>query len=366
MAIFFDAPVSPDDLTEYVRLIPLDSSLRLQQMFPVRVHEDNRVNILEITKTNRVAKFRAFDGAINVTPRDSGLEKYVPLPALSSAKPPVGEYERLQMLFAQTGGQNVAALERAIYDDADALTREIHNRWELAWGDVLTDGKITTASATENGYVFEADYGVPTGVTTETPGGAQIVTAGTSWVTIATADALADLISWCDVYVANNGEAPANFLTSRRVLRLLQTNAKLIAAVSGTASGRTRITAAEVNDVLASEGLPLPLAPYDSSLVVDNTDTGAATQTRVIADDKVIFLPENLGALGHNAVGISATALEMVRATESDLVFTDAPGIVGIVDKASAPPYREMSFVDAVGMPVLDNAKLLMVADVVP
>jgi Phage major capsid protein E len=366
MAIFFDAPVDPDAITEYVRTVPLNSALRLAQMFPTRVHNDNRVNILEITRTNRVAKFRAFDGAINVTPRDSGLEKYVPLPALSSAKPPIGEYERLQLQFAQTGGQNIQALADAIYNDADALTREVHNRWELAWGDVLTDGKLTTAAATENGYIFEADYGVPSGVTTDTPGGSQLVTAGTSWVTIATADVLADLIAWCDVYVANNGVPPANFLTSRRVLRLMQTNAKIIAAVTGTAAGRTRVTQAEVNDLLASEGLPVPLAPYDSSLVVDNTDTGAATQTRVIADDKVIFLPENMGALGHNAVGISATALELVRSTDSDLTFADAPGIVGVVVKNPEPPFREMPFVDAVGMPVLDNAKLLMVADVVP
>jgi hypothetical protein len=360
MALFFDAPVSPDDVTTFVRNVPVNAALRLAEMFPTKVHDNNKVNFAEIVNTNRVAKFRSFDGAINVSARDTGSEKLVPLPAMSSAKPPVGEYERLQLEFARTAGTNQQALVNAVYNDAENLTREIHNRWELAWGDVLTDGKLTTTAATENGFAFEADYGVPSGVTTATPGGSQLVTAATSWVTIATADALGDLIAWCDVYIANNGAPPANFLSSTRVMRLLQTNAKVIAAVTGTAAGRSRVTMAEVVDLLSSEGLPTPLPPYDSSLSVDDTNT------RVVTDDKIIFLPANLGELGHNAVGISATALELVRSADSDMTFADAPGIVGLVTKNQEPPFREMTFVDSVGMPVLDNARLLMVADVVP
>ena len=48
MAIFFDAPVAPDDLTTFVREVPADSSLALSQMFPTRFVDDNTVDFAEI------------------------------------------------------------------------------------------------------------------------------------------------------------------------------------------------------------------------------------------------------------------------------------------------------------------------------
>lgn len=353
MAIFFDAPVEPDDLTTFVRNVPTNAGLRLSQMFPQRVHEDNTVNFAEIVRTNRTAKFRSFDGRIHVSSRDTGSEKSVKLPPVSSSLS-LGEYERLQLQFARTGGTNQNALAQSIYNDGENLTREIQNRWEQAWGDVLTDGKLTI---NEEGYQSEADYGVPTGVTASTPGGAQIVSAGTAWTTLS-ADALGNLITWVDVYIANNGFAPGSFLTSTRVMRLLQQNEKVVNAISGSAAGRSRVTGTQLEDLLSSEGLPMPLAPYDAQVDIDGTST------RVIADDKIIFLPPNIGDLGHNAVGISATALELVNSNRSDLSFENAAGVVGVVVK-DGPPFRQWTFVDAVGMPVLDNARLLMVADVI-
>lgn len=344
MGIFFDAPVEPDALTTFVRNVPADTGFRLSSLFPTKVHENNTVNFAEIVRTNRTARFRAFDGRIHVSSRDTGSEKLVKLPAISSSLS-VGEYERLQLLFAQTGGTNQAALANAIYNDAENLTREVQARWEQAWGDVLTDGKLTI---NEEGYTSEADYGVP---------GSQIVSAGTAWTTLS-ADALGNFITWCDVYNTNNGFMPGSFQTSQRVMRLLQTNEKIIAAIAGTAAGRSRVKGSEVVDLFSSEGLPTALPPYDTQVDVDGSST------RVVADDKILFFPPNLADLGHNAVGISATALELMNAAQTDLSFEDASGIVGVVIK-EGPPFRQFTFVDAVGMPVLDNAKLLMVADVI-
>jgi hypothetical protein len=85
--------------------------------------------------------------------------------------------------------------------------------------------------------------------------------------------------------------------------------------------------------------------------------------TRVIPADRVLFVPPNVEDLGYTAWGVSATALELVNSSHVDLSFSQAPGIVGVVIK-EGPPFREYTFVDAVGMPVLANPKLLMVADV--
>jgi hypothetical protein len=236
MGIFFDAPVEPDALTTYVRNVPADTGFRLTDLFPTRVHPNNTVDTAEITRTNRTARFRAFDGRLHVSSRDTGSIKQFKLPAVSSSLS-MGEYERLQLLFAQTGGTNQAAIANAVYNDATNLTREVQARIEQAWGDVLTDGKLTID---EEGYITEADYGVP---------GSQIVSAGTAYTTIATATALADFITWCDTYNTNNGFLPGYFQTSLRVMRLLQQNAQIINAIAGAAATRSRVTNQEVADL---------------------------------------------------------------------------------------------------------------------
>lgn len=344
MSIFFDAPVEPDALTTFVREVPFGTDLALSRMFPTRLYQTNTVDFAEIVRTNRTARYRSFDGRLHVSERDTGSEKRVKLAPLSSSLS-MGEYERLQLEFARAGGTNQAALANAVYNDAENLTREVHNRLEQAWGDTLTDGKLTIS---ENGYAGEADYGVPAN---------HLVAPATAWSTIATATVLTDLLAWSDTYKATTGQAPATMETSNRVQRLMQRNAEVIAAVAGTNTGRTRVTQAELNDLLASEGLPTIRPTYETSVDVDGTPT------RVIPDDRVLFLPADLASLGHTAMGLSATALELVNSNQSDLSFEQSPGIVGVVIK-SGPPFRQFTYVDAVGQPVLTNARFLLIADV--
>lgn len=343
MAILFDAPVSPDALTAFVREVPTPSALGLSALFPRRFLDTNTVDFAEIVRTNRTARFRSFDGRIHVSERDTGSEKRVKLLPLSSSLS-MGEYERLQLEFARTSGTNQQALANAVYNDATNLTREVQNRLEQAWGDVVTDGKLTI---NENGYQGEADFGVPSN---------HKVTAGTAWTTLS-ATALTMLVTWSDVYVATNGFRPASMQTSQRVTRLLQQNNEIVAAIAGTSSGRTRVNLTELNDLLSSEGLPTLRAPYDTQVDVDGTST------RVVEDDKLLFLPPNIEDLGYTAFGISATALELVDSNQADLSFEEAAGIVGVVEKAG-PPYRQFTFVDAVAMPILADARKLLIADV--
>lgn len=342
--IFFDAPVSPDDLTIFVREVPVSASLALSQLFPVRTVDDNEVDFAEIVHTNRTARFRSYDGRIHVSKRDTGSESKVKLPPLSSSLN-LGEYERLQMQFARTGGTNTRALEAAIYNDAQNLVGEIRNRIEQAWGDVLTDGKL---SINENGLITEANFGVPA---------AQIVApAGALWSDIVNAVPLTNMNTWNDLAIAA-GFRPGAIRTSQRIIRLLTRNTEIINAIKGAAATVSRVTLVELNSLLSDEGLPQIAEPYDGNVDIDGVTT------RVIADDKVLFTPANIGDLGYTAYGMTATALELVNANESDLSFEDAPGIVGVVIK-TGPPFRQTTFVDAVGMPVLADAKKLLIADV--
>jgi hypothetical protein len=344
MAVWYDAPVPPDALTEFIRNIPQNPSLELLNSFPREDTDDNTIDFAEIVRTNRAAKYRAYDGRIHVSKRDVGETKRVKLLPLGTSVSE-GEYERLQREFARTGGTFGAALERAIYNDAENLTREVQNRLELAWGDVLTDGILTV---NENGLNnFEADFGVPS---------THKVTAATAWTNIA-APALDNLVAWNDVYIDTNGGPAGAIRTSQRVIRLMQTNTQIVDAVHGSTAGKTRVTLSELNDLLSDYNIPPVIAPYDGKIEVDDV------LTRVIPDDRLLFTPANLGDLGHTAFGVSATALELVQSNKADLSFEESPGLVGMVIK-EGPPFRSFTFVDGVAMPILTNAKRLFIADV--
>jgi hypothetical protein len=158
MAIVFDGPVTPDQLTVFTRNVPSPQEFSLTDLLPDRYFDRNTIDIAEITRTNRTARFRAFDGRLHVSERDAGIIKQVKLPPLSTSLS-TGELERLQLEFARGSGSSTEAITTAAYNDAQNLTREIQARMEQARGDVLTDGKFTLAG--EGGLYMEADYGVP-------------------------------------------------------------------------------------------------------------------------------------------------------------------------------------------------------------
>lgn len=345
MAIVFDGPVTPEALTVFVREVPTPADQVLNTLLPDKYFTNNTIDFAEYTRTNRTARFRAYDGRLHVSKRDTSITKQVKLPPLSSSVS-MGELERLQLEFTRTSGTNNALIVDAIYNDATNLTREIQARMEQARGDVLVDGKFTLAG--EGGLTMEADYGVPAN---------HIVAPGILWSSTGTATIIANVSAWVDVYVATNGFAPGGMVVSRRILNYMLQNAELrtlAASLSGTPG---LITRPALDAALAAYSLPPITLVYDTVVDVDNTST------RVIPDDRVIFHPPNVSDLGYTAWGVSATSLELVNSAEADLSFSEAPGIVGVVVK-DGPPFREWTFVDAVGMPVLANPKLLMVADV--
>jgi hypothetical protein len=342
MALVFDGPVSPDALTAFVREVPTPADQVLNQLLPDRVLNRNTIDLSELTRTNRTAKFRAFDARLHVSQRDITLTKQAKLLPLSSSIS-VGELERLQLEFARLGGTNTAALVDAIYDDGANLTREIYARMELARGDVLTDGRFTLAG--EGNLTMEADFGVPAN---------HIVAPAVLWSTVATADIIGDLNAWVNVYVATNGSRPTGMVVSTRVMNYMLQNAAIRTLSASLAGTPGLITRPALDAALAAFGLPPVALVYDSMVDVD----GVAT--KVLPDDRVILFGPDIG---YTAWGVTATALELLNAAQTDLTFQSAPGVVGVVIK-EGPPFRQFTFVDAVGMPVLENPRRLLIADV--
>lgn len=343
--IVYDAPVSPDALSSFVREIPARRDLTFMNLFNTVLQDGNTFDWSEVTRRNRTARFRAFDGSVHVSDRDGGSDARVALPPLSSSLAQ-GEYERLQIEFAKTGGTREQALVRAIYNDGEQLTREVQNRLEQAIGQVLATAKLTID---ENGLQSEADFGAAE---------ATIVTAATAWTNTATAPVLDNLIAWRDALTDKGVGAPVAMFGARANLRLMLRNKQIIDAAVGSTSGKTRVTADEFWSLMDSEGLPGRWIDADGQVDVD----GVAT--RVYPADRIGFLPQDPAELLQVRMGVSATALEMVGSEHSDMEFEDAPGIVGVVDKGAGVPYRQTAYVDAVGMPILIDARQLMSAKV--
>ena len=345
--ILFDAPVPPDTLTRYIeKYVPRPAENQLTGLVNVNYVADDKVRWGTITRKNRMAKYRAFDGNIARAQRDSAADQWVPLAPFSNSQV-TGEYETLQKEFARMQGGNKAVLADAIYNDADALTVSMWNRVEKALGSTVATGKF---AVNENRTMYEADYALPAG---------NKITAATPWSNAATAPAADDMRNLRSAYLASAGVAPGRIITSELVISSLLRNAQIVAEALGTTSGRTRITRAELNAWLASENLPSLVTEVEG--VMYNDETGS--DERVLPQDLLIMTPANLGDALEFTFGLSASALKLVNSNRTDLTFGDRARITGMVIE-DGPPFREFVYVDAVGIPVLTAPQRIVVADV--
>lgn len=337
-------------LTGFVREVPYPANLRLNQYLPDRYVGDIEAAMDQVERTNRAAQFRAWDSETPISRRDQFTRSRVKLPPLG-VKLPIGEYERLMLERARTGGDNRDAYIEAIYNDAEQLTREIYNRMELARGDALTDGVFRIAD--ENGLKgLEADFGLPN---------THLVAAATPWSNTGSATPLTNLGTWMELYQEDaQGELPGLALTSRKVvnnLLLSQEIRDLFYRGDAVSGGPNLLTPAQLNTVLTAYGYP-PFVTYDTKL-----EKADGTQERVIPDDKVIFLPSDPSSLGFTAWGVTAESLELAGGQNPGLLFSELSGLVGVVLK-EGDPLRVWTKVGAVGMPIITNPKRLLVADV--
>jgi hypothetical protein len=345
MALFLDGPLPLEDVITFVQQTPLPSNNMLTTMFPPKTYTTDEIDFATITRTNRAAKFRTWDGNYWVAPRDTGSEKRVRMLPLGGQLS-VGEYERRQIEMARYGGTIQSVLVDAIYNDLESLTRMAQNRVELAWGDVLSDGVLTIS---ENGVQQQVDYGIP---------GNQIVTpAGALWSNTATSVPLTDLLAWYDVYVATNGSGPGRFLCSLTTARQLQANVSLINQIRGAQTGVTNVTLQEISNLFNSYGLPSISmdSVYNSFFDVDGSTT------RPIAANKFLFLPEDLSTLGFTAWGTPTTVMEL---NSNNVQVQSAAGLIGILVREDQPPFQKRTFVDGVVLPVLADPRKILVATV--
>ncbi|OBK14085.1 major capsid protein [Mycobacterium asiaticum] len=352
MALFLDGPLPLEDVLTFTQQVPLPSNNRFTADFPRRDYVGtDEIDFATITKTNRAAKFRNWDGSYWVAPRDTGSEKRVRMLPLGGQLS-VGEYERRQIEFARVGGTIQSILVDAIYNDLENLTRYAQNRVEMAWGDVLTDGVLTI---NENGVQQQVDYGIPS---------TQLVTPNTLWSDHTNSTPLTDLITWTGVYSGINGMPHGQFRTSTAVVQDLMQNRQLINAIKGDQTGVTWVSIAEINAFLSGFGIPPFVVPTDGqpggSIYSSSFDVDGAT-VAAFPTNKLLFLPADLGTLGFTAWGTPTTVMEL---NAKNVQVETATGIIGILVREEQPPFVKRTFVDGVVLPVIADPRKILVATV--
>ena len=343
MALWTDI-IDPADLTGYARASLADyeaSRGTLARWLPNREVADIAVEFMTgQTGLVDVAAFRAYDAEIEIGKGPSRQKIQIELPALGQ-NVPVSEYNQLR---ARGGSPSDEAILATIQKTTDVVVRAVADAIERMRGVVLLTGKATLAG------FMDDDFGRAAGHT---------VTAGASWATAST-DALGHLTTWFDTYVAANGEEPGAILASTRIVRLMGALTQFGTQLGNGASRPA--TADDVRATVAAAGLP-PIYTYDRRVSI------AGSATRVVADDKLMLLPAPVETDDWMGTELGATFWgRTLTSTEADWGIEDVeqPGLVAGVYRGDKPPMIAEVLSDAIALPVLANADLSFVADVIP
>lgn len=336
--------ITPAELTGYVRGALGD--LNVNRFTLSRWLPNNTIDDLQYRFTRggeglvQAATFRSYDTESPVGSRPGVTRVTGELPPISR-KIRLSEYDRLRQRRAD------GAIRNAIMSDAERMTRAVVARMELARGEALYSGKIVLA---ENGVTATVDFGRAAGHT---------VTAGTAWTDLTNSTPVTNLMTWRDTYVATNGEEPGAILTSRRVMALLMQNSQVKGLAYPAGTNATLMTQDVVNNVLTAFGLP-PVYINDAQVRVGNT------ATRIIPDDRLLFLPApgdgndpESSDLGATLWGTTAESME----PEFSIEDGEEPGIVAGA-YSTKDPVAVWTKAAAIGLPVLANPDLSFSADV--
>lgn len=289
-------------------------------LFPTRKIEDIEFGIIKGGNNLPVAaSVHAWDSESEIAGRD-GFEIAKAELAKIQRKIRLAEKEIIKIQNPRTNSELKAVLEN-LFDDAAKMEESVRTRANAMRFEVLTTGKLTFD---ENGYTGEVDYKVPAG---------HKETITTPW-TDADADILGDLQRWQDKIYTDTGVRPIRALTSLRVARLAQSNANIQAAVYGTNAVGRRVSLAQLNTLLESEGLPI-MATEEAQYRKQNAD-GSYTSYRYVPEDALVIFPE--GTLGELIYGVTAEELELQGDPNFD---TNLVGnVVLTVTKTSDPVAR--------------------------
>lgn len=336
--------VDPVRLTAAIRVLPEDPDFQLNRFLPDVVNDQIRFTIDELTHLVRTASFRAYDAPVKIGRRDSMVRRTGEMPALGTGYP-LGEYARL--LQQQLRGADASEIVGGTNADARRGIEEIRARMELARGQALSTGAVTLTD--EDGLTLEADFSVP--------GGQLDVAPAEPW-TDPDANIIADLTGWADLMESNGGPRPQEFLAGRGVTAHILANNRLRSQFGTVFGTPDQLGPTDVNRVLERLDLPTIALGANGRPIRPARVEHNGTVTDTYPADKITLLPGG-GSLGQTRWGPTVEALEL--AAENRMALADTPGVIALVLK-SANPASITTVVNAVGLPLIEKPKAMLVA----
>lgn len=347
MALIYDL-ADPQELQGLVRGV--QQELETNQFVLAQVLPNDEIDDIEYRYTSGqlqdqdAAVVRAWDTESPIGNRQAISRKMGELPPISK-KIRLGEEERLRLRQLERNG-DATEIINAIYNDAANLARAVAARVEMFRGEALETGQI---AIDENGVEATIDFGRDASMEPAALAGADM------WSDYAGSDPIGDLTTWLETYVDLNGTAPGAIMTSRTIVNHLLRNDQVRTYLGTQAGTPALVTNDQLRSVFAAFDLP-PIVTYDVVTRIDGV------QTRVISNDKVIFLPPAGEPLGRTFWGTTAEAIELAGAQQ--ISRDQAPGMVSVVEK-TFDPVATWTKVAGIALPVLVNPNLTLVADVI-
>ena len=246
----------------------------------------------------------------------------------------VTEDELLAINEARNNDEKSAMVERLVTKGVD-LVEAIQKRIDVIKMEAITKG---TFEYNKNNVKVDIDFGIPAEHKIA-------LTAGNDWDD-ENRDVIGDLLEAVKQYEDTNGQSPEDMLVSREVMARLQKNL-LIVAEAGRPEGATRVSQAEVVDVLQSYGLPAVTVVTDRKVTVRNVYTGENETIEFMPSNRVVFASSNVGEF---LIGVTV---------ENDF----RPGInLSVYDKQE--PIESVIKAVAAGFPALERPELILHLDV--
>lgn len=328
---------SIQDLFTQNELIDYSNSRTYKPLLGDELFPSRRVETLEVDQINRgsktpiIASISGFDAEAEIGSREA--EKLATELFLIKRKMPISEKDLYALLHPRTE-QEGNYLRDNVYNDFDVLNQGVLAQVEKMTMEMLATGKITLSEKNKKAIM---DYQVPANHQ-------EALTDGV-W-TGKDSNPLDDFDRWINALDV----VPTRALTSRKIYRLITTNAQVIAAVYGKDTGR-RLSKADFDSFMEQQGFPI-IRTYDEKYRVQQDD-GTYKTYRYFPEDRIVLFNDDV--LGEKLWGPTPEEIAHLNdaTTQSvgnvyDTTYTQDKDPIVTFEKATAVSIPTFAAVDEV------------------
>jgi hypothetical protein len=339
----------PEELTLAARQIPFPGGI-LHQWLPAETRRDHRYRFRRSDRSlRRAMPFRPWNTPAVPMNRGETYEttgRMLPLSGILWLLE-----EESQLLDAARAASDDEGVAEVFDTDLLTLTRAALQRVMLAQGEAISTGKVTigTDAAPENRLQLgSVDFGIPA---------AHFITAPILW-NASTPDILGQWDLYKTTYKTTTGGevSPGVAIISTRIRNVMLKDADLRNLLATMIGAPPSVSEAQLRQMLTDRQFPRIIV--DDTMVPDFN----GTMTRVLPDDRVIYLPEAPGQPGGMPVGktqwgLTEEAKKLQRAQK--ISAENAPGLVAVAMESENPVHTG-TLVTGIAMPTITDPDLIM------